>query len=1049
MSLCLPAIASAQTKLNATLARSNLSSVAGMEFSPDGATLVYLSDASVDERFELFAVPVDGSAGPILLSGTLVEGGDVSVPTGSTALPHTAFEVSPDSSWVAFLADANVDGVHELLRAPLDGSLPPIVLASPSIQAGDVFSFAISPDGAFVVALADGAVDERFELWRVPADGSAPPTSISGSLVAGGDVGTYSISADSARLFYLADAVLDGVTELFSTTLATPTPAVRLNPALGAGRNVSSFAASPDGARVVFRADVGTDDVYELHSVPAGGGPSLRLDSGTTSVGLFGIVLDQSVVFLQGTTATALYSAPLDGSGTPLQLSDPGENAVKFWTSPDGATVLYSSRAGTQMDSLRAVPIGGGSSLTLATPAGANHVLKWVEVAPSGDWLVFTWEKSVPSGGFSFYENIRRVSLAGGPVLPLTQLEESGLSFGVTSLRLIDEGRYALYTRTERKDGQRIHVVATDGSGSDQVIACSGRLVLSPDLSHLAFTSEIGPDARRLTVADSPGTAQWFVGPPALKGAVIGDVVSFATTPDDLQVVYVTSTADTPGLAQAFVVGSGGGTQARALWPEDEYYEIKSGPILSPRSDRAAFVLRELYQTGVVLRTFPLRGGAPQMAVEAPADTGASYGFVQALFTPDGRELVYAAFEAEHAIALHCVASDGSAAPRRLNGLLEDRAVTSVSLAGLGDAPFALTPDGVRVVYAARATATGISPENLFSVHLELGAEPVRLSDFDHASTRVYTNWRITPDGSRVAYIAEVSSGSGALFSVPVDGGASPVRLSPTPVAGGSVLGYGAQGGFRRHTALTGDGSRVLYLADQDVDERVELYSVPLDGGAPSVKVSGTLIPGGDVSPLLELTPDSTRVLFRADKGIDGTPELYSAPVDGSALPVRLSGTTIGPVVSYPDSSGVRSGAGQTAFVLQHGGGTHLYSRPDDGSLLRVRLDPGLPDSEIVMFDTGHVTAQGMVFFRTQSGRVLVRVPIDGSAALEQIGPPVQTGRAVQRDFIVSASGRRVFWRIDQEADEQFDLYTLALEPRTPRGPAVPPPISRTVTRGL
>ena len=75
------------------------------------------------------------------------------------------------------------------------------------------------------------------------------------------------------------------------------------------------------------------------------------------------------------------------------------------------------------------------------------------------------------------------------------------------------------------------------------------------------------------------------------------------------------------------------------------------------------------------------------------------------------------------------------------------------------------------------------------------------------------------------------------LFSVPIDGSAPPTKLNPVLAVGGDVvsLGFGP------------DGTRVAYVADQDQDERFELYSVPSDGSAPAVKLNGPFVTGGDV----------------------------------------------------------------------------------------------------------------------------------------------------------------------------------------------------------
>ena len=74
---------------------------------------------------------------------------------------------------------------------------------------------------------------------------------------------------------------------------------------------------------------------------------------------------------------------------------------------------------------------------------------------------------------------------------------------------------------------------------------------------------------------------------------------------------------------------------------------------------------------------------------------------------------------------------------------------------------------------------------------------------------------------------------------MPVGGAGRPTQLNGPLTGGGNVLGYavGAFGTLPR---------RVVYLADQDVDETTEVFGVPLSGGT-ATQINGPLVAGGDV----------------------------------------------------------------------------------------------------------------------------------------------------------------------------------------------------------
>ena len=70
---------------------------------------------------------------------------------------------------------------------------------------------------------------------------------------------------------------------------------------------------------------------------------------------------------------------------------------------------------------------------------------------------------------------------------------------------------------------------------------------------------------------------------------------------------------------------------------------------------------------------------------------------------------------------------------------------------------------------------------------------------------------------------------------------AGPALAQSTKLNGPLALDPGTLGGDVDRASFTPDGSRVLYLADQDRAGVRDLYSVPADGSAPAVKLSAGL----------------------------------------------------------------------------------------------------------------------------------------------------------------------------------------------------------------
>jgi Tol biopolymer transport system component len=184
------------------------------------------------------------------------------------------------------------------------------------------------------------------------------------------------------------------------------------------------------------------------------------------------------------------------------------------------------------------------------------------------------------------------------------------------------------------------------------------------------------------------------------------------------------------------------------------------------------------------------------------------------------------------------------------------------------------------VVYRADSEADQVF--QVYSRALDGSGSPVELNGSLVSGGHV-TDFRISPDSSRVVYHADQDTDNVyELYSVPLDGSDSPVKLNGSPVGGGDVTAP-----FH----ISPDGRRVVYRADQDTDGVDELYGVSLDGSSSPIKLNGDLTGGGNVYFDFQISPDSEVVVYRADQDLDEVIELYASTGFGSYtifLPVIL-----------------------------------------------------------------------------------------------------------------------------------------------------------------
>jgi Tol biopolymer transport system component len=324
------------------------------------------------------------------------------------------------------------------------------------------------------------------------------------------------------------------------------------------------------------------------------------------------------------------------------------------------------------------------------------------------------------------------------------------------------------------------------------------------------------------------------------------------------------------------------------------------------------------------------------------------------------------------------------------------------------------SPDSSRVMYRADQALDG-----LFEIFVvpSTGGTALKLNGTLVANGDVLAA-QFSPDSSRVLYHADQTANDVfEIYSVP-SGGGTPIPLNNPLVVNGDVSSVGFQ--------FSPDSSRVLFHADQTVDEVFEIFSVPSAGGTVT-KLNGVLVANGDVTTSdLQFSPDSSRVLYQADQSADEVFEIFSVPSAGGAA-VKLNGTLAagGDVISQqfsPDSSRVLYRADQTTNDVNE-----IFSVASAGGPV-VKLNGALVAG-------GQVNSDGLQF-SPNSSRVLYQadqttdgvleiysVPSAGGVAVKLNGPLVLGGDVDEQLF--SPNSSRVVYDADQTIDDVVEIFSV------------------------
>lgn len=382
--------------------------------------------------------------------------------------------------------------------------------------------------------------------------------------------------------------------------------------------------------------------------------------------------------------------------------------------------------------------------------------------------------------------------------------------------------------------------------------------IFSPDGSRAVFRGDFEVDSvielYSIATTDGGGT------PVKLNGPLVGDVQrEFLVTPDGSQVLYLAE--ELSNNEELYAVALLGGP-SRRVNTGDGISDVEGDFAVS--TDSAYVVYRD---PGTSFRdelySAPLAGGPPVKLSGTLQSSGNVSNF---LISSDGGTVIYRADqEVDGRYDLYQVPISGGAAVR-ISGSEVEQGV---------DDEFSISPDGTRVVYLNPRIKGPSFGADLYSVDL-IGGAPIRLNDPLPANGTV-GDFAIDPTSSKVVFEGSAESADlNEIFTVPIGGGVV------TKISGDM---QDADGTFR--FALSPDGSTVVFRLDRDLSPGVitiEIMAVPLAGG-PVSSLAGPLMPERQIEQQA-FSPDGNSLVYAAQTDSFDRVELFVVPLDGSA-PVR------------------------------------------------------------------------------------------------------------------------------------------------------------------
>lgn len=453
--------------------------------SPDLQFVAYIADQEVDDKFELFVVPVSGGD-VIKLSGTSASGGNVNILVGAQ---KSAINWSPDSTRIAYVASQDIAGLEELFVSTVDGTSNikvSGVQTAGSVGVGVSDDIQWSPNSAFIAYSAEQEVNGLKELFVSTPDGLVN-RKISGVMVAGVGAGVEPAqifwSPDSNFIAYSARQDSTSVLELYVST-PDGLSNVKASGVMVVGGNVATSPApfwSPDSSQVTYLADQDVDGELELFAGTPDGLVNNQL-SGALPVGAGATLSTESIQYspdsgqiiylaTQDNTFNELFISQADGANNNRVSDDvlvgSGSIMQAAW-SPDGSRIAYAATLDAEGPKLFVVSPGGTSNISLtANVPGAFATIDSLEWSPDGTKIAYVYsDNDLATDG---QLNIADVASATSIVVTNTLTKPALDARDVRTIKWSDDSARLTYLAHDDANVNELYVIQAESGTIDKL----------------------------------------------------------------------------------------------------------------------------------------------------------------------------------------------------------------------------------------------------------------------------------------------------------------------------------------------------------------------------------------------------------------------------------------------------------------------------------------------------------------------------------------------------------------------------------------------------